>query len=152
MKKLILFVVVLLAVSMAFADDGTLYAAASPSGDPFGGYLYTLNSNTGQMTLIGPIGSSHIDIDTLTYAPDGFLYGVDTLSVSGTDLYKIEPSTGNRTFVVQLPGGVNGLHVTPEPATLGLLLIGGLALLGRRGGVWSVESRAWSVKRVRRRA
>ena len=56
----------------------------------------------------------------MTYASDGFLYGLDTVSVSGTDLYKIDPSTGNRTLVTQLPGGVNGLHfgVIPEPATV----------------------------------
>lgn len=120
--------------SMAFADDGTLYAAASSSGNPYGEDLYTLNINTGQMNWIAQIGSSYIDIDTLTYAPDGFLYGVDTLSVDGTDLYKIDPSNGNRTFVVQLPGGVNGLHATPEPATMGMLAIGGMVMLRRKRG------------------
>ena len=62
------------------------------------------------MQLIGPIGPSYIDIDCMTFAADGFLYGVDTHGTGGTALWRIDPATGHRTNVAALPAAVNGLY------------------------------------------
>jgi len=120
--------------AMCFAPDGTLYAAASPDTGASGSHLYTLDVSNGEMSLIGSIGNSYIDIDTMAFASDGYLYGVDTLGYDWTDLYRIDPSTGNKTFVTELYGGVNGLHFgpIPEPTTLSLVLFGALGLTRMR--------------------
>lgn len=116
--------------SIAFASDGTLYGAASPSGNPYGSHLYIVDTISGQLSLIDRIGESYIDIDTLAYTSDSYLYGVDTLGIADTDLYRINTWNGIRTNLGILPGGVNGL--LPEPATLCLLAVGGLAIMGGR--------------------
>ncbi len=118
--------------AMTFGPDGTLYVAASP-GNRWGRNLYTMNLSNGLLTQIGPIGSSFIDIDTLAFGPDGFLYGVDTVS-GPNDLWRIDPRSGNRSFVLTLPAGINGLHFAviplPSAAWMGMILLGGVAVIG----------------------
>lgn len=95
--------------AIAFSPDGTLYAAASPTGN-MGTHLYTINSVSGVLSLIGSMG---LEIDTLGYASDGFLYG----AISGPGrriLYRIDPDTALRTVVGDT--GVNSIVGITEPA------------------------------------
>lgn len=113
--------------AMTFAPDGTLYVAAAP-GNRWGRHLYTLDIPSGLLSLIGPIGSTFIDIDHLAYGPDDFLYGFDTKSGPYTELFQINPASGDRTFVGELPPAANGLvFMVPLPSAVWLatsLLIG----------------------------
>lgn len=93
--------------SIAFAPDGTLYATGSPSTN-FANHLYTIDISSGAMSLIGNIGQ---EIDTLTYARDGFLYGATSgkTSVFRSTLFQINPanaalSTVGDTGVISIVG------------------------------------------------
>lgn len=117
--------------AMAFAPTGTLYAVGSPISGP-SDHLYTLDPLTGILDLIGQLDGV-TDIDTLTFGPDGFLYGVDSLAGTLAELYRISPTD---VSVINLGAfglnEVNGLFAIPEPATLSLLALGALALTRRR--------------------
>lgn len=57
------------------------------------------------------------------------LYG----AMNQTDrLYRIDPATATKVLVGDTEVAFSGLAYVPEPASLGLLIIGGLALFRRR--------------------
>jgi DNA-binding beta-propeller fold protein YncE len=116
--------------AMAFDDGGTLYAI-----DTTGELLLTLNKSNAQIItsvpLSRPLGAVagmdfHPDSDVL-YVADGFTAGTDLL-------FTLDVNTGILTEVgpTGLANGLAGLEFVPEPATLALLLIGGLPLIRRR--------------------
>lgn len=87
--------------SIAFHEDGTLYACGHPDNGP-SFYLYTIDVESGEATFIGPMNGAY-DIDGLTYAPDGYLYGSDTTTDGlGDDLYRIDPTSGEVTVFPDL--------------------------------------------------
>jgi hypothetical protein len=97
---------------------GELYMASRESGSPKGEKLYRIDPATGRASLVGPIGSTAIDIDTLACALDGSLYGVDSDPALGRTIFQIDPHSGSRTALVEIPvaGTINGLHLTaPTP-------------------------------------
>ena len=75
--------------------SGTLYAAG------FDGSFYTVNTTTGQLTLVGNMG--FIDIMDLAFDNSGVLYAVAD-GVSFSDLYTVNPATGAGTLVCSLSG------------------------------------------------
>ena len=78
---------------IAFGDDGTLYAVGNHNlGES--NRLFSVDTTTGTATWIATLPVP--DVDTLIFAPDGFLYGGD--SIAGVaDLYKIDPVSGSLT-------------------------------------------------------
>ena len=101
---------------MAFAPDGTLYASNQPTCTPAGCTggpqdLWTIDTTTGVGTLVGSLGTG---IQGLAFAPDGTLYGWDSL---GPGLSVIDPATAVLTDVnpgVGVPAGIQGLDFTPD--------------------------------------
>ncbi|HTV49434.1 MAG TPA: PEP-CTERM sorting domain-containing protein [Phycisphaerae bacterium] len=95
-------------------------------------------------TVIGSFDiSNEDDMDGMATGTDGLLYGV-----AGTDIYSINVDTGKATYVSMFDDSehyfcsngaiANGATAplpaqpVPEPATLGLMSVGGLLLLGKR--------------------
>jgi len=114
---------------IAFASNGTLYAVGNVNNDS--NKLYTLDINSGVMSLVGAMGVS--DIDSLTFGPDGFLYGADAV-LGEADLYRIDPATAGVDNLGSMGViTVNGLYAIPEPLTLSLFVVGSVALINRRG-------------------
>jgi len=110
---------------MAFADDSTLYMAGSNN------KLYTVDTATGQASQVGSGSMGYSGVAAMLFIDDT-LYG---FSNGNRDIISINTSSGAGTWAVDYPanllGNVTGAAL-PEPATLGLLLLGGLALLQRR--------------------
>jgi hypothetical protein len=115
-------------------NGGVLYVSiVDPSG--FGGndFLASVNTATGAATVIGDIGTS--GVFGMGTGPDGVLYGG-----VGNHIISINTTTGAGSPVSMWPifngsfGGVYGADFAPipEPATLGLLSIGAVALVRRR--------------------
>ena len=101
------------------------------------GRLYTIDLQTAAVTLVGPFNNPDgVQIGTgLAYDPTLGLFAVDNGSSNyGSDrLYRIDPMTGQATLVGAMSTmNVLGLAFIPEPTTLGLLALGGLAVLRRR--------------------
>ncbi len=104
--------------AIAFAPDGTLYAAGSPTSRQVSDYLYRINPVTGALTTIARMGI--VDIDALAFGTDGFLYGADS-DVNAADLYRINPASGaltnlGSTGVYGLNGLAVNLPAVPIPA------------------------------------
>jgi hypothetical protein len=86
-------------MGLGCSANGTLYAVGnSAPSDPNFNSLYTVDRETGQVSMIGPTGASGGYaggfIMALDFAPDGTLYGA-----SPSSLYRIDPSTGHATKV-----------------------------------------------------
>lgn len=94
--------------------------------------LVTINPGTGATTLVGSLG---IDIDEpgLDFDASGTLFAIG----DGTDIYRIDTSTGAATFVATTLNGFEALAIAPattgvipEPGTVALLASGLLPLAG----------------------
>ena len=104
------------------------------------GYFYGLNPHQDNILRIAEDGSSMSFIMSdsplseprqMTWGLDGLLYVAD----SGADnVFRVNPITGDwsAVFAAGTLSNPVGLAFVPEPATLSLLLIGGMALLRRR--------------------
>lgn len=88
--------------AIAFAPDGTLYAAGSIANNSTSETLFSLSTTTGELTPIGLMNV--VDVDDLTFGSDGFLYGVDSQAGVLTHLLKIDPATA----VVEDMGSTGG--------------------------------------------
>jgi hypothetical protein len=96
--------------------------------------LFTVDTATGVGSIMVTLNGTPNNIEGIAFASDGTLYGVDTTTSSR--LVSIDPATGNVTDIgTDLGLGnsmVHSLAITPEPATMSLLALGGLAILRRR--------------------
>jgi len=100
--------------AMAFAPDGTLYAAGSADDNATSESLYRLSTTTGELTYIGLMAVP--DLDALTFGADGFLYGTDSEAGLTTHLFRIDPTTAavddlGDTGVI----GANGIVAISQP-------------------------------------
>jgi outer membrane protein assembly factor BamB len=111
---------------IVFAQNGNLYGASH-------GNLYSLNPATGAGTLIGltDFGTTQLNLQAVI-AGDGTLYGFH-----GANMYSIDLSNGALTFIRTTPDPTDlGIFfdgtpvLTPEPATLSLLLMSMFACIG----------------------
>lgn len=87
---------------------GVLFAAG---GNQDGGNLYTLDSQSGTATLVGPTGFNAVP--GLCFALDGALYGTATIAgggIASNGLIAIDPWSGAATVVGSF-GLANGLNV-----------------------------------------
>lgn len=105
--------------AIAFAPDGTLYAAGSIADNATSETLFTVSVTTGELTPIGLMNAS--DVDELTFGPDGFLYGVDSQAGAMTHLLRIDPATATvedlgSTGVTE----ITGLVAIRQPVTLAI--------------------------------
>jgi hypothetical protein len=107
-------------MGMTCSREGTLYAIGQfDASKPHFNSLYTVDRETGQATRIGSIGvkvPAEQDFGrgffmALAFAPDGTLYGANDFA-----LYRIEPSTGHATKIVDFVG------VTSPPSVMGLAI------------------------------
>lgn len=108
-----------------FDGSGRLYGSRGNSAERTEDFEF-IDFNTGQVT---PIGGATAIISDIWFAPDGRLFGG---SPDGS-LYDIDPGTGNKTFLFNTGiDRLSGLTGIPEPATMGVLFVGGLLMLRRR--------------------
>ena len=117
--------------SIAFSSGGTLYAMGTPSPGARSGHLYTIDMITGEALLVGVMS---LDIDTLTFASDGYLYGADSQAGIVADIYRIDPLTGQTvnvgsSGVVELNGllAINDDNTATIPAP-GAVVLGGIGV------------------------
>ena len=78
--------------AIAFAPDGTLYAAGSLDDNGSSETLFTLSIDSGELLPVGPMEVA--DLDVLAFGGDGYLYGVDSEAGVMTHLLRINPSSG----------------------------------------------------------
>lgn len=89
------------------------------------------NPNSTAMSPFGPF------ISGLDFAPNGTLYGVTLPTHFGGEshLVTIDPTNGKITDIgstgVQSLNGITYVQTVPEPASLALFVVGGLAFWGR---------------------
>jgi hypothetical protein len=114
--------------AIAFAPDGTLYAAGSIANNSTSETLFTLSTTTGELTPVGLMNA--VDVDDLTFGPDGFLYGVDSQAGVMTHLLRIDPATA----VVEDLGStgvteITGLVAIRQPIALAITRSGDSVIL-----------------------
>ena len=108
-------------------QNGTLYGAVKTSGI---GKFGTFNTSTGVFTATA---TDTIYASTLLASDGTTLYGLN-----GSNLYTLDPATGGVLTTTGLTGvpaetwSGAAFGPVPEPATMSLLALGGLALLKRR--------------------
>lgn len=115
---------------IAFAPDGTLYQTAYHHNFDFFA-LNKLDPNTGAVLSSVPLPTY---FDGLGVRPDGTLFATP---VASDQIFTLNPLTGAATFVGATGTGLVSdldfrpeLVVVPEPGSLALFGVGGLALLG----------------------
>ena len=106
-----------LVTDLAFAEDGTLYASVNFEGIPYS-YLGTLDTNTGELMLLGNTGVEYILAITVK---DGLLYAMDRQG----SLYSLNDVSGYATIVAeQVLPGVSGLDTSPAQVSAGATTAG----------------------------
>ncbi len=88
-----------------------LYAAAGADG-VFPGAVYTVDSNTGELTLVGPSGFG--ELNGISFRADGSLWGWAT----GAGVVQLDTQTGQGTLVIPAPGTVEDLSWENEGMVL----------------------------------
>jgi hypothetical protein len=121
---------------IAFSSTGTLYGWDVGSGSGYGLGLVMINPVTAAVTDVNPnVGGSGFDIQGISFAPDGTLYG------AGSSLFKVDTTTGVSTFLgsggYYDVRGICALNV-PEPCTRSLL--GMMGAVGLLAYVWRRRS------------
>ncbi|MEO1128707.1 MAG: hypothetical protein AAFX05_03250 [Planctomycetota bacterium] len=82
--------------SIAFADDGALYASGDDSGGHHAGSIFRITIATGVAERVGAAGPQ--DADGIAPAPDGMIYVVDSNGAQA-QLWRFDPETGESTAV-----------------------------------------------------
>ncbi len=96
------------------SPEGSLYGAAIPATA-----IYGINTSTGLPSLVGSSTTSGL-LMSFAYAPDGTLY-----SASPTNLYTVDLTTGNATFVTPLAiGAVMGIAIDKDGALYATNFVG----------------------------
>ena len=99
------------APGLDFRSDGVFFATTNLSGPVLGGtHLGTINTNTGLLTVIGPLGVAYMG--AISFAPDGKLYGATenkNIQQLGA-LYTINTETGLATLVAPLRDSLSNPH------------------------------------------
>ena len=112
--------------ALAFNNAGTLYGVGQDRQA-----LFQISTATGAASLVAPVALTAV-YDIATRPEDNVTFAVD----SGTSaLYTLDLGTGATTLVgAYAASNVVGLAFSPvpEPATIGLLAVGGLLALRRR--------------------
>ncbi|MDA8969252.1 hypothetical protein N9F48_04200 [Akkermansiaceae bacterium] len=130
--------------AIAFASDGTLFASGSIADNSTSETLFTLSPNTGELTPIGLMGGSGTDIDDLTFGPDGYLYGVNSVNGQNARLLRIDPANASVTDM-GLTGvtGVTGIVAIRKLPELAISSTGGSVILR-----WPSTALGFSVQRT----
>ena len=93
---------------LAFSSDGTLYAAVNFNITYGTSYLATLDTNTGEMNLIG---NTFISALRGLTEKDGVLYGINSVG----DLYEIDKVSGMGTLLASdVVSGAYGMATSPS--------------------------------------
>jgi hypothetical protein len=111
--------------------------------------LLTIDPVTVAVTTIGPVGDTVGTVGGMALGETGGFFvtaGPGAIRPGSNSLYSFDPFTGAQFLIAdygnQFVGrGLSGLTFVPEPATLTLLCIGGMALLRRRSGSKGKSSR-----------
>lgn len=112
---------------LAFDAAGVLYGFSDG-----GGELYTINPNTGDLTLVGRTNIEFFEnVGGLAFAPDGRLF-----AAVHAELYTLDLTTGAATAVGRIGfGEVSGItFFVPEPSSLllGVFALAAVTCLRRR--------------------
>jgi len=125
----------------AIGVDGSIFVADHDAPDG-SGEIFNVNPTTGAQSLVSSGGYFDGGPGGIAIANDGTLFVSET---NGGEILGINPDTGGQTVITSggyFSSGIYGVGPeelavvpVPEPAPLGMLLVGGAALLRRRASL-----------------
>jgi hypothetical protein len=112
---------------LAFSPGGQLYGIV-PHGHTEGTYdLFTIDLDDAETHLVGSYATANVN-QSIAFTPDGSLY-----AVGESQFAQLNPADGSIVGpVFGLSGDYRGLAIVPEPGTILLVGLGGLAVLRKR--------------------